>query len=88
MAALSMPQLETEQVTVQLTPFDVVSLVSVAVNACVLPSRTVGLTGESSTVIISLLLPQPEKTTPTARIRVNAATTLALEFMNTPAFVS
>ena len=51
MTALSVPQLETEQATVQLTPFAPVSLVSVAVNACVLPSRTVELAGDTATVM-------------------------------------
>jgi hypothetical protein len=55
---LGVPQLETEQVTVQLTPFVIASLVTVAVNVCVLPSRTVELAGETATVIGGLLFPQ------------------------------
>jgi hypothetical protein len=66
---LSVPQLETEQDTVQLTPFVNESLVTAAVNACVLPSRTVEVAGETATLIGGgAELPQPEKMNPSARV--------------------
>jgi hypothetical protein len=88
-APLRVPQFATEQVTVKVTPFAVVSAVSVAVNDCVLPSKTVPLPGEIITVIDGVPPPpQPENRIPGARIIANIARTLILEFMNTPAFVS
>jgi hypothetical protein len=69
-APLSVPQLETEQVTVQFTPFAPVSLVSAAVNACVLPSSTVKVAGETATVIDGLLPPpQPENSIPNTNVK-------------------
>lgn len=87
MTALSVPQFGTEHVTVQVTPFVVVSLVSVAVNACALPSSTVALPGEIATVTGALPPPpQPENITPSARIIV--ARIFILELIDTPTFVS
>jgi hypothetical protein len=88
-APLSAPQFETEQVTAQLTPFAMASFVSVAVNDCVLPSRTMALPGAIVTVIAGVPPPpHPENIIPSATTIPKVARTLILEFMNTPAFVS